>query len=67
MLLLIFIALAVVVGYFKGGGTGNISQIRLRFGSLIIIALSVKVILLIQGYPFAISSPKLAIVAHTFS
>ncbi len=67
MLLLTFVALAIAAGYTNGGRASNISQTRFRFGSLIIIALTTKIILFVLGYPFVSSSPKLAITAHVFS
>lgn len=67
MLLLTFVALAIAAGYTNGGRASNISQARFRFGSLIIIALTAKIILFVLGYPFVSSSPKLAITAHVFS
>lgn len=67
MLLLVFIALSLAVGYIRGGRLRNISEARFNYGTLILVAFVVKLALVISGFRFEATSPRLAVAAHIFT
>jgi len=67
MIILFFLALSIVVSYAMGGRARNLSQLNLRFGALVVIALLLKLSLLALGHPFNASASIVVLIAHTFT